>query len=152
MYRGDFIGLCELLRSTAYPPLHAAQVAVWLLEQTRPIARMYGRHLSLMRELALSKGEPVETVELFEDELRQPLMRGRLLESIDFEVLLSPEAWDERGPSLIPISVDVKVVVASTCHLCRYRQSDGLRGRAGRPSHRQQPIRTPVHPGRFSCR
>ncbi len=112
MLRGNFVGLCQLLRASDYPPLLAARLAVWLLDKARPIERMYRRHLGLLRQLAVATGEPPETISYLDEELRQPRFRGPILGDVDFEVLLSPETWDQAGTSLIPIWASVFLMIA----------------------------------------
>ncbi len=112
MLRGYFVGLCQVLKECDYPPVLAANLAVELLEEMRPVARMYRRHLMLMRELARAQGEPPETVGAFDEELREPLLRGPILGDVDFEVLLSPETWDRCGHNLIPIWSAVFLMIA----------------------------------------
>ncbi len=105
--RGYFVGLCQLLRGSGYPPLLAARVAVRLLDEARQVARMYRRHLNLTRRLALAEGEPVESLRVLDDQLR-----GRLLAGIELEDLFSPEAWDRCGEHLIPIWAAVLIMIA----------------------------------------
>ncbi len=114
MLRGYFVGLCQLLRSSAYPPLSAARLAIGLLEETRQVARMYRRHLRLTRRLALAEGEPAEFLLVLDDQLRDPLLGGRLLEGFDPEELFSPETWDRCGEHLIPIWAAVLIMIAVT--------------------------------------
>ncbi len=112
MLGGYFVGLCQLLRGSGYPPLLAARVAVRLLDEARQVARMYRRHLGLMRRLALAEGESADFVLALDDQLRGPLLRGRLLEGIDPETLFSPETWDRCGEPLIPIWATVLILIA----------------------------------------
>ncbi len=112
MLRGDFVGLCQVFRAADYPPLLAARLAAWLLEEAQPVERMYRRHLGLLRQLAITRGEPPETISDLDVELREPLFRGPILGDVDFQVLLNPETWDRCGSALIPIWSAVFLMIA----------------------------------------
>lgn len=114
MIRGYFVGLCQLFRELAYPPLMAATLADQVLTEAETVARMYRRHVLLLRSLVAAEGGEAEWLSVLDEQLEDKQLQGVFLTDVTIEDVFSPEAWDRCGPFLIPLWAAVFITIALT--------------------------------------
>lgn len=112
--RGYFIGLCQVLRSSAYPPLLATSLAVEVLEDARAVARMYRRHAQLLHRLALAEGDDSEVLAVIDAEINDPKLRGEFVAGVALEDFFCARVWDRCGLAAVPLWAAVLVMIAVT--------------------------------------